>query len=525
MIWNGKVYRNLEQQVEYLTEYLADQAELTELGIKVIGEAAQVSDIPPDDPSDPYEFGDAYLIGTEPPYTMYIWTRANGNHPEDFWFNVGRFPMPGPKGDTGLGIDDVDSIAVENNGNDYIQPYDPIRVPCNFKFTYNDNGTLVTKNADGYYEINFTTENGIQIFGSGASIRIRNQYDPESRYVKQQASSGILSYYCRTGGNQDTLHMVPLVAEGGSYCWKQLAKKLNDADVNRDNAIGASHFVTCLGERNSIGVNGRSCNGTFVCGGNNVITSSEDALIGGYRTTANVCHQSIVLGYRITASASESAVFGERHTITGTITDGDDNYKTDCRKLLVYGSTNTVAHGAQCSLIGGYENTVGGNFRYSMVNGRGNSIGGNCEWIQIFGGGGSPYGNDIKGNLADSTIFGWANTIYGGQNSSNRKGDNYIFGHDNLVQDPNNTSRGLDSIYLFGKYLKAQHNEHYILGKYNAGNSQEADDVLTVGCGTATNARSDCFGTGVDSNISQKYVRVGNTKLTEAQLTQLLALI
>ena len=127
MIWNGKVYRNLEQQVEYLTEYLADQAELTELGIKVIGEAAQVSDIPPDDPSDPYEFGDAYLIGTEPPYTMYIWTRANGNHPEDFWFNVGRFPMPGPKGDTGLGIDDVDSIAVENNGNDYIQPYDPIR--------------------------------------------------------------------------------------------------------------------------------------------------------------------------------------------------------------------------------------------------------------------------------------------------------------------------------------------------------------------------------------------------------------
>ena len=110
MIKDGKVYRNLESQVAYLTEYLEGNAIAAELGIKVVGEAESVSDIPEGE----YDYGDAYMIGTEAPYYMYIWTRANGTHPEDYWFNVGQFPMPGPQGEPGLGIDNIANINIQN---------------------------------------------------------------------------------------------------------------------------------------------------------------------------------------------------------------------------------------------------------------------------------------------------------------------------------------------------------------------------------------------------------------------------
>ena len=55
-----------------------------------------------------WEYGDAYAVGVSSPYSLYILTRANGTHTEDYWFNIGQFPLQGPKGDAG----DSSSIAV-----------------------------------------------------------------------------------------------------------------------------------------------------------------------------------------------------------------------------------------------------------------------------------------------------------------------------------------------------------------------------------------------------------------------------
>ena len=55
-----------------------------------------------------WEYGDAYAVGVTSPYSLYILTRANGTHTEDYWFNIGQFPLQGPKGDAG----DSSSIAV-----------------------------------------------------------------------------------------------------------------------------------------------------------------------------------------------------------------------------------------------------------------------------------------------------------------------------------------------------------------------------------------------------------------------------
>lgn len=99
-----KQFRNLEEQVKKnmddIQYILEEEGVLNEFGIKIVGQITDSGDLP--DP-DTYEgeFGDAYAVGTDAPYTIYIYTRANGTHPNDYWFNIGQFPLAGPIGPTG----------------------------------------------------------------------------------------------------------------------------------------------------------------------------------------------------------------------------------------------------------------------------------------------------------------------------------------------------------------------------------------------------------------------------------------
>ena len=97
-------YRNLEEQVKKnmddIQYILEEEGVLNEFGIKIVGQITSSSDLP--DP-DTYEgeYGDAYAVGTDAPYTIYIYTRANGTHPNDYWFNIGQFPLAGKDGAQG----------------------------------------------------------------------------------------------------------------------------------------------------------------------------------------------------------------------------------------------------------------------------------------------------------------------------------------------------------------------------------------------------------------------------------------
>ena len=101
---DGKQYRNLEEQVlknKSDIEFILEQeGVLNEFGIKVVGEGKTVADLP-DASTYQGEYGDAYAIGESSPYTLYIWTRANGTHPSAYWFNIGQFPLVGPQGPKG----------------------------------------------------------------------------------------------------------------------------------------------------------------------------------------------------------------------------------------------------------------------------------------------------------------------------------------------------------------------------------------------------------------------------------------
>ena len=95
---DNKVYRNLQQQVDYLTE-LANQ------GVDVIknvkGIAANASQLP--DVAG-VAIGTTYAVGTSKPYEYYV--ALNGR-----WVDVGQFPYQGPKGADGT---DGNSIWISN---------------------------------------------------------------------------------------------------------------------------------------------------------------------------------------------------------------------------------------------------------------------------------------------------------------------------------------------------------------------------------------------------------------------------
>lgn len=96
--------RNLEEQVEKnkqdILYILEEEGTLNQFGIKVVGQEQTVDGLPA--PTEyKGDYGDAYAIGATSPYTLYIYTRANGTHPLDYWFNIGQFPMPGPAGKDG----------------------------------------------------------------------------------------------------------------------------------------------------------------------------------------------------------------------------------------------------------------------------------------------------------------------------------------------------------------------------------------------------------------------------------------
>lgn len=106
---DGVQYRNLEEQVlknkDDIENIITSGGVLDEFGIKVVGQVNRLEDLPtvveykrahPD-----WEYGDAYAVGANTPYELYILTRANETITDDHWFNIGKFPMPGPVGPKG----------------------------------------------------------------------------------------------------------------------------------------------------------------------------------------------------------------------------------------------------------------------------------------------------------------------------------------------------------------------------------------------------------------------------------------
>lgn len=99
---DGKIFRNLEDQVAYLTAEFNSGKLIDELGISVLGVYDTLDKALEDQAGVTFTYGDAFSIGVTKPYDLYIYTRAykNGEYTGQ-WINFGKFPAIGEKGEKG----------------------------------------------------------------------------------------------------------------------------------------------------------------------------------------------------------------------------------------------------------------------------------------------------------------------------------------------------------------------------------------------------------------------------------------
>lgn len=103
---DGSIARNLEAQVlknkqDIAAHYNIDRV-LADFGIKVLGQLQTVEELN-EYPTAGLSYGDAFAVGIAPPYTFYVWTRANADigKDSDYWLSIGNLAIAGPEGITG----------------------------------------------------------------------------------------------------------------------------------------------------------------------------------------------------------------------------------------------------------------------------------------------------------------------------------------------------------------------------------------------------------------------------------------
>lgn len=104
MIKIGEEYkRNLQEQVEKNKTDIKDLKNISNLlGIKVLGVIPYIYQLPQENDYTG-EYGDAYLVGEELPYDLYVWTRSNEEIDHSHWFLIGSLEgIVGPQGIQGL---------------------------------------------------------------------------------------------------------------------------------------------------------------------------------------------------------------------------------------------------------------------------------------------------------------------------------------------------------------------------------------------------------------------------------------
>ena len=112
--YDNKEFRNLVEQVQANKEEIAKHWDvdriLADFGIKIQGQRDSYDDIKDIDEGENY--GYAYLIGTQEPYDVWIWSRpdVNAGKPTAYWLDIGHIAIqgeqgiqgePGPQGETG----------------------------------------------------------------------------------------------------------------------------------------------------------------------------------------------------------------------------------------------------------------------------------------------------------------------------------------------------------------------------------------------------------------------------------------
>ena len=136
VIVNGKTFRNLQEQVYYLTNIIGDATDIVK---NVKGAVTSPSALPA---YTSVNYGTTYAVGDASPYNYYVST-ASG------WVNLGTFPKAGPSGADGKDGNSIYLTSANLTPNtDYIYTKD-IYNPSNIPYKAGD--LILATNASGAY--------------------------------------------------------------------------------------------------------------------------------------------------------------------------------------------------------------------------------------------------------------------------------------------------------------------------------------------------------------------------------------
>ena len=136
VIVNGKTFRNLQEQVYYLTNIIGDATDIVK---NVVGAVASPSALPA---YASVNYGTTYAVGAASPYNYYVST-ASG------WVNLGTFPKEGPSGTDGKDGNSIFLTSANLTPNtDYIYTTD-IYNPSHLAYKAGD--LILATNASGAF--------------------------------------------------------------------------------------------------------------------------------------------------------------------------------------------------------------------------------------------------------------------------------------------------------------------------------------------------------------------------------------
>lgn len=217
---------NLQKTVAYLLSLHKAEYEWNLLGIKVVG---HVDALPI--PDGTYEYGDAYTVGAAAPYDMWIYTRADEFHSSAYWFNIGKFPAPGPQGPKGDGFE---TVVNWNTGTVQSVTYDT------------NTGAAFESNAVILYKDSTTGENKYKEFPCviklplipGKYISMDANSDGDALEVKVDETDLALDY---VPINKVQSSVVPR-CQNGQVNWTLATSDIVNNTIVMRNAIGDSKF-------------------------------------------------------------------------------------------------------------------------------------------------------------------------------------------------------------------------------------------------------------------------------------------
>lgn len=501
-IKDGKVYRNLEEQVQFLTDYHQINQGLAEWGIRIVGQVTSATDLPV-----PYdgEFGDAYAVGYSAPYNFYIWTRANTTDSSDYWFPFGKISIAGPQGPQGpqgeRGEPGIPAIWYAGSG----VPVPSIAYKEGDMYLRTDG--VVSRYSD---TLGWTTVADIKGPAGPRGIQgipgDRGEQGPQGPQGEKGDPAGIVTIagvlsntsQLPTPAAQNNLKVAYLIGTAAPYdLFIQVGETPVTATWRNVGPFNAATLVTVNGIAQNIWDSDIKVNRTELENylNKNTFPISEGAVLGSVQlsfTENEAIKGSKSYGKYSTALGQSNEVHQRCSTAVGlaNIVGNPQGGVNDNSISFSAGQENRV-YGKACAVLGAYNSQVDNKVDYSAIL--------------------SGTSNKLTGTASGSAILcGSSNTINSSYNSIAAGYYNSIINGDNCVSIGGSNTVRTDSTILIGSGLKAETpygSNRVLVGKYNAINSYA---IFAVGNGTSEADRSNAFEIFPDGTIKAKKLTVAS---------------